>query len=184
MKLHSQRLQSLEEVRNFLAGALPLDFKVLSRKDAYHWIETSLCQLGYLRLGKTDKGIVKEYLEKVSGFSHAQMTRLIAQYRRTGQVRDRRGQPSNAFLRFYLPEDIALLAEVDTLHGTLSGPATRKLCERAYTLYHDLRFERLARLQWTSLQPAPQRRLSTSASPLRQDPGQLGQDRRAAPTPA
>ena len=49
-------------------------------------------------------------------------------------------------MRFYQPEDVALLAEVDTLHGTLSGPATRKLCERAYTVYGDLRFERLAHI--------------------------------------
>jgi hypothetical protein len=30
------------------------------------------------------------------------------------------------------------------LHGTLSGPATRKLCERASTVFGDQRFERLA----------------------------------------
>mgnify|MGYP000399794042 CR=1 FL=1 len=40
--------------------------------------------------------------------------------------------------------DGRLLAEVDTLHGTLSGPATRKLCERAYTRFGDARYARLA----------------------------------------
>jgi hypothetical protein len=28
-----------------------------------------------------------------------------------------------------------VLAEVDTLHGNLSGPATRKLCERAWAVF-------------------------------------------------
>jgi hypothetical protein len=37
-----------------------------------------------------------------------------------------------------------LLGEVDSLHGTLSGPATRKLCERAYTRFGDERYARLA----------------------------------------
>lgn len=146
MKLHCQRLQSLDEIRSVLAGATSLDFEITSREAAYAWIEASLRQLRYLKLGKADKGIVKQYLEKVSGFSRAQMTRLIAQYRKTGYVRDHRGKPANAFQRFYQPEDVLLLAEVDALHGTLSGLATRKLCERAYYLYNDLRFERLAHI--------------------------------------
>lgn len=146
MKLHSQRLQSLDEVRAFLAGVTPLDFEVPSREQAYAWIESSLRQLHYLQLGKTDKGIIRQYLGKVSGFSRAQITRLIAQYRKTGYVRDHRGKPANAFKRYYRPEDVALLAEVDALHGTLSGPATRKLCERAYLVFNDLRFERLSHI--------------------------------------
>lgn len=41
---------------------------------------------------------------------------------------------------------MCLLAEVDTLHGQISGPATRKLCERAFQVFGDTRFERLARI--------------------------------------
>ena len=37
-----------------------------------------------------------------------------------------------------------MLAEVDALHGTVSGPATKKLMERALLLFGDARFERLA----------------------------------------
>lgn len=44
----------------------------------------------------------------------------------------------------YFSEDIRLLAETDALHGTLSGTTTRKLCERAFMLHGDVRFERLA----------------------------------------
>ena len=144
VKLHTQRLQSLEEIRAFLAGAIPLDFDVPARSDAYAWIEGSLCQLGYLRLGKSDKGLVRDYLIKVKGFSRAQVTRLITQYRHSGRVRDRRGPPANAFRRRYLPQDTVLLAEIDALHGTLCGPTTRKLCERAYYVFGDARFQRLA----------------------------------------
>ena len=52
-----------------------------------------------------------------------------------------RGDP---FSRRYTSTDVELLAEVDALHGTLSGPATRRLCARAYHLFGDLEFERLA----------------------------------------
>ena len=146
MKLHSQRHQTLQEIRDFLAGSGPLDFSIPDRKEAYDWIESALRQLRYLRLGKADKGMVRDYLIKVSGLSRAQVTRLIKQFRDTGHVRDHRGRPANAFVRRYQPVDVALLAEVDALHGTLSGPATRKLCERSCHVFGDLRFERLAHI--------------------------------------
>ena len=101
-ELHTQRLRSLEEIRAFLAGTLSPDFDVPSRKDAYGWIESSLRQLGYLRLGKADKGVIRDYLIKVSGFSRAQVMRLIGQYRTSGYVRDQRKRPANAFRRRYL----------------------------------------------------------------------------------
>jgi len=145
VKLHTHRLQSLEEVRAFLDGSTSLDFDVPQRADAYRWIEQSLHQLRYRSLGRADKGLVRAYLLKISGFSRAQLTRLISQFCAQGHVRDRRARaPRNAFRRRYLPEDIALLAEVDALHGTLSGLATRKLCERALHRFGDTRFERLA----------------------------------------
>jgi len=101
VKIHSQRLQTLDEIPSFLSDAGPLDFKVPSRNDAYHWIEDSLRQSGYKRLGKTDKGLVRDYLIKLSGFSCAHVTRLIHQFRETGKIRDHRGKPANAFVRHY-----------------------------------------------------------------------------------
>jgi hypothetical protein len=142
--LKTQGLQTLEQVRAFLEGSQTLDFEVPTREVAYDWIAAELRRLKYTRLGKVDKGLVKRYLEKVTGISRAQLSRLIAQFRDTGRIRDRRGPPAKPFARRYTPADIRLLAEVDALHGTLSGPATRKLCERAYEVFGDTRYERLA----------------------------------------
>lgn len=146
VKLDTHRLKTLDEVRAFLSGSSQFHFTLTAREDAYAWIETTLRRLGYLRLGKADRGVVKAYVEKVTGFSRAQVTRLIAQYRRHGRIRDRRGPPAKPFERRYRREDVALLAEVDALHGTLAGPATRKLCERAVEVFGDDRYARLARI--------------------------------------
>lgn len=142
--LKTQGLQTLEQIRAFLAGSAPLSFAAPQREAAYGFVAGQLCHFDYLRLGKADKGLVHRYLCKVTGFSRAQITRFIAQYRATGRVVDRRGPPAEPFARRYTPEDVRLLAEVDALHGTLSGPATRKLCERAWTVFDDARFARLA----------------------------------------
>ena len=146
VNLDTHRLTSLDDVRAFLAGSSPFQFHLTAREDAYRWIESTLRQLGYLRLGKADRGVVKAYLEKVTGFSRAQVTRLIGQYRRSGRIRDRRGPPAKPFERRYGREDVAALAEIDALHGTLSGPATRKLCERAVERFGDARYVRLAQI--------------------------------------
>ena len=142
--LQTQGLQTLEQLRAFLEGSQPIDFDVPQREAANDFIAQTLRRFGYARLGKTNKGLVRRYLCKVTGRSRAQMTRRIAQFRATGRIDDRRRGPAKAFPRRYAREDVLLLAEVDALHGTLSGPATRKLCERAYTVFGDERYARLA----------------------------------------
>jgi transposase InsO family protein len=48
------------------------------------------------------------------------------------------------FPRRYTGEDIALLASLDAAHETLSGPATKKLLQRACHNFHDKRYQNLA----------------------------------------
>ena len=78
-------------------GTTPFEFKPQSREDTYRWIGTTLEQLRYKTLGKADRGTVKAFLEKVSGLSRAQVTRLISQHRKHGRVRGRRGPPRMPF---------------------------------------------------------------------------------------
>ena len=138
------RIGTMDQVRAFLEGTEDVEFEVPSRVERQRWIGQSLGQLGYECLGKKDRGLVLRYLCRITGYSRQQMTRLVGQWRRTGRVEDRRRGPARPFTTRYTAEDAALLAEVDTLHGTLSGPATKKLCERAYERFGDGRFERLA----------------------------------------
>ena len=144
MTLHTHRLQTLDQVREFLDGSRTLDLQTQTRADAYALVAKTVQRFDYLLQGKADKGVLRRFLAKVTGLSRAQLTRLLTQHRTTGEVADRRGAPRRPFPRRYTSTDIGLLAEVDTLHGTLSGPATRKLCARAYHLFDDRRFERLA----------------------------------------
>lgn len=144
--LETHGLQSLDQIRSFLEGNKPLVFEPLKRGAAYDLIAHTLQRFGYMRLGKADRGLIKRYLEKLSGLSRAQIARLISQFHRTGRIQDHRGAPSRPFPRRYTRADILQLAEIDALHGALSGPATRKLCERAYNVFSDPRFERLAKI--------------------------------------
>ncbi len=85
------------------------------------------------------------FLEKATGFSRAQIDRLVRQHRRSGHIRDHRNKPpARPFTRRYTPGDMALLAEVDEAYGQLSGPATKEILRREYEVHGDERFKRLA----------------------------------------
>jgi transposase InsO family protein len=119
-------------------------FSVLSDKDArYRWIQDELVRFRYLTCARHDKGVVIRYLMKVSGYSRQQMTRLVAQYRDTGQLK-RRQRTVAGFSSRYTAEDIRLLAAMDERHETPCGPAVKKLCERAYAVFGQKEYQRLA----------------------------------------
>jgi hypothetical protein len=142
--LQTRGLKTLDDIRGFLAVSQAVEIKTPTREGAYAFIAETLTRFGYARLSKADKGLVRAYLGKVSGLSRAQVARLIGRHQRGKRLQDRRGAPARPFARRYTPEDVRLLAEVDALHGNLSGPATRKLCDRAWRVFGDERFERLA----------------------------------------
>ena len=145
--LQTQRVQTLEQVRHVAEGTEPVDFALADRASAYEFIRRTLVQFDYAALGKADKGAVKAYLAKMTGLSRAQLTRLMAQHRSTGRIRDRRSAgPSRPFTRRYTAADIRLLAEVDTALGQRCGPATRAVLRRQYEVFADERFARLAGL--------------------------------------
>ena len=63
----------------------------------------------------------------------------------------RRRPPTHGFCRRFEATAGALLAEMDALHSTLSGPASKKLMERAFLVFGEARFERLAGISVASL---------------------------------
>ena len=118
--LQTQRVQTLEQVRRVAEGTEPVDFAPADRASAYDFIRRTLVQFEYSALGKANKGALKAYLGKMTGLSRAQLTRLMAQHRSTGRIRDRRGGgPSRPFVRRYTAADVRLLAEVRNLSTTL-----------------------------------------------------------------
>lgn len=138
------QLTSIEDVNHFLDGTQAVAFGVATDKLArYRWVQKTLVKHGYLLLGKADKGIITRYLMKVTGYSRAQIKRLIQQYAKTGvvTVKPARG---NGFKRAYTDADVRLLAKMDELHGQPSGAVLKKLCERAYQRFGQANYQRLA----------------------------------------
>jgi transposase InsO family protein len=142
LTMDDSKMQTLADLARFVRGSVRVKLKAISPPERYAWISAKLAMFKYWLLRKRDKSTVKRYLLRMTGFSDAQMTRLIAQRITQGRLVRRQGA-RNRFPRRYSVYDVALLADTDNLHQRLSGPATKKLFERAYTVYGDVRFERL-----------------------------------------
>src|SRR5919109_1312523 len=108
------RMENLErltvaEMEEFVKSHRGVKMDAAEKGDSYGLIERVLRGHGYRRLKKSEKGTVRRFLAKVTGFSRAQLTRLIARWQRTRQVQRKPAQRPS-FERRYRREDILLLA--------------------------------------------------------------------------
>ncbi len=141
--MNVKHLQTMQQVTDFLHGSSAFEPAPAPQAERYQWIEQTLGQFRYASRSKADKGLLMAYLGRVSGYSRQQLTRLIRRYSDQGELKWAL-YPAKGFASRYTAEDIRLLAEIDALHDTPSGPAVKKLCERAWLTFGDQRFARLA----------------------------------------
>ena len=141
--MHDAEKLSLEQIEAFLNASEEIRFEAENRKQTYGWVEQVLRQQQYRKQGRKARGLVRRYLEKMTGLSRAQVTRLIARYRACGEVQASTYQ-RHRFPQRYTRADIELLATVDAAHESLSGPATRRILEREFEHYGKPEYARLA----------------------------------------
>lgn len=141
--MNDEQLKTLADLQGFLEGTVRMDFAVAA-DERYAFIARTVKRFGYDRLKRSDKAIVLRFLERVSGYSRQQIARLVKRGSERRAMVKRYCGSRTSFARTSTGADILLLAQTDTLHGTLSGLATKKLMERAYGVFGDIRYQRLA----------------------------------------
>ena len=175
---------SLEQIRVFLEGSDGVAFEAKNRAELYQWVNRTLREQGYDRLGRASKGLVRQYMAKMTGLGRAQVTRLIGRYLAGGEVKapvyHRHQFPSR-----YTGADSELLAGVDEAHGVLSGPATQKILQREFHDFGDTRYRRLASISVAHIYNLRRSRIyrqrRISYQPTRPTPVSIGE--RRAPRP-
>ncbi|MFB3106399.1 MAG: transposase family protein [Pseudomonadales bacterium] len=150
--MNETKLKTIEQVREFLAGTADVSFSIPADEPTLRaFVSTVIKRFGYFRLTKGQRGIVFAYLRRLTGYSRAHVSRLLAQYRDTRSLKPLARASRTSFARQYGPADVALLAETDTVHDTLSGPATKVLFKRAFSVFGDARFARLSQISVSHL---------------------------------
>ncbi len=143
--MNDGQLQTVEQVRQFLEGSEVVGFRGLTAKEKYCWIEEVLIRFSYPGLKRAEKGVIRRYLQKVTGYSRSQVSRLISEYNQTGRLKKTKYR-RHRFPRKYASSEIRLLARTDELHGYLSGPGTKKIMEREYEVYGHAEFGNISRI--------------------------------------
>jgi len=156
INMNEERLGTIEQIEEFLSGSAAIEFSVAGDdSERYGHISRVLQRFDYPQRSKRERGIVHRYLQHTSGYSRAQVTRLVARWQgnRLAEVplSKRYGRPAIPFARKYTPADIALLVEMDKANENVCGPAIVHLLHRAYQTYDDPRYERLATLSVSHL---------------------------------
>jgi len=176
--------RDLEQIRAFLAGSEPVRFAGQRRQEVYGWVEKTLVRHQYASLDRPGKGLVRRYLARMTGFSRAQVTRLITGYCKTGRVIAAAYQRAK-FATRYTAADLNLLAYVDKAHGNLSGPATRHILEREYSEYGQAAYQRLASISVAHLyrlrNSEAYRKRNATYQPTRPTPISIGERRKPQP---
>ena len=83
--MNDSRMMSIAQIREFIKVAQNIEFKGSSRKEKYEWIEIVLLRFRYFTLRKKEKSVLKKYILQMTGFSDAQLTRLISKKKKTGK---------------------------------------------------------------------------------------------------
>jgi hypothetical protein len=175
---------NLEQMRAFLAGSGDLRFAGQGRAEVYGWVEGTLVRHEYAGLNRGGKGLLRQYVARMTGLCRAQVTRLITGYQETGHVQAVAYQRTK-FVARYTMADVELLAYVDKAHGNLSGPAIKRILEREYTDYGQAAYERVSRISVAQIyrfrNSEAYRKRNTTYQPTRPTVIRIGQRRKPQP---
>ncbi|VAW60569.1 Integrase, catalytic region [hydrothermal vent metagenome] len=140
------QLDTLGSIRKFLEGNQRVAFSVQgSKPERYQFIRTILVKFSYYTASRADKGLLRRFLSKITGYSASQLSRLISKHQQTGKV-DWKPARGNGFCRKYTSKDIGSLVKIDELHDRPCGQTIKVLCERAANVFGEKEYEALAKI--------------------------------------
>lgn len=156
INMNESKLCTIEQIAQFLAASAEVAFTAHGDDvERYAHISRVLKRFDYHQRNKHDRGVLLRYLQHTSGYSRAQITRLVTRWHanRLANVplAKRYRAPAAPFARKYTPLDIERLVEMDKAHEDVCGPAIVHLLKRAFHDYGDARYERLAKLSSSHL---------------------------------
>ena len=134
--MNETRLETIEQIEQFLSANSLIEYSASGDdNERYAHISRVLKRFDYPRRSKRERGILHRYLQHTSGYSRAQITRLVARWLRNRlaavPLAKRYRSPVVPFARKYTPADIALLVEMDKANENVCGPAIAHLLQRA-----------------------------------------------------
>ncbi len=136
------RLSHSNQLDSFLQATDPVLFLAnKNKKEKYNWIKDVLTRFDFRHLNKKERGIVRAYIQKMTNYSTAQITRLIGNY-----LKNKLGltiYQRHVFPVHYTPADISLLCQTDNVHSRLNAFATKEILIREYKIFHKKEYQNI-----------------------------------------
>jgi len=152
MNIIHTTVPTIEEMVLFLKGTKTAEIKNDDTiNNVYAWMTKVLTLRRYLLSSRQEKGIVRRYLIRCTGYSESHTDHCIRQYRDKGVIRRQERDCRTEFVTVYTKADIALLATYSEAMSHQNGKALQAGMKDMYHIYNDLRFERLAHLSCSHL---------------------------------
>ena len=114
IEMNDEQLHTLAQLQAFSDGTIEVDFAVAA-DERYDFIARTVRRFGYGRLKRADKAVVLRFLERVSGYSRQQISRLVKRGCDRRQLLKRYRSSRTSFARTYTSADVLLLAHTDTV---------------------------------------------------------------------
>jgi len=185
LDMNDDQLVTIAQLENFIAAADGMNFVGRTKKQKYAWVEKILRRFWYLTARKKNRSVIKSFVLKMTGYSDAQMTRLIGQMRSKKCITVPDATTRNSFPSRYTVDDVALLVKTDNAHSRLSGAATKEIFRREHDLFGKTEYVRLKDISIAHLYNLRGRRQYVSqASTFKKTnptPVQIGERRKPVP---
>lgn len=143
IKMNDTNMKSVAQLSELVKLTDSVSFTSIKKEEMYEWVGTALSKFRYFSLrSKKERGVVLSYIKQMTGLSRGHVKKLVKRKKKNGRIL-RITLTRHRFPTKYTPEDIARLIDTDNAHGRMSGEATKRILERQYEVYNDLRFERI-----------------------------------------
>jgi hypothetical protein len=140
--MNDQNIKTVNDVNEFLVGSERIEFKIANKQESYDWILRTVTRFKYSTLSKKNKNIIKRYINEITSYSRAQITRLIKKILINGFIAIA-SINRHRFRKIYDADDIKALAETDKLHNYPNGNALKSIFTRMSRDFNDSRFDKL-----------------------------------------
>lgn len=182
--MNDVNVTTISQLEQFLAGTISVVFKATNVDETYAFVEKTLIVFSYHKCSRQEKGIVRLYLSKLTGYSPSQLTRLIHSGVHSGRV-VRKRYHRHVFSTKYSREDVTTLARTDALHDTPNGKTIKRILEREGSVYKRSGFESLSSISTShiyNLRREPlYRRINTHFSKTKPVRSPIGERRKPQP---
>ena len=135
--MKTNRIVSIDDIKDFLQGFAKVELDIGSKEDKYNFISNTLLKTKYRQLKKPGKGLVIEYLQKLTNYSPRQIKRLIVKWKK-GELLSSLKMVNSDRTKFpckYGPAEIELLAKADKSLNYPNGYALKESLIREYEVF-------------------------------------------------